>query len=73
MDAQFNSLMSLGAPNCWTICPWGHVTIFCSMSPAAKGPIGSASLPVGRSRHDRPYYVSRQGAACPQDKGRWPQ
>jgi len=21
MDTQFNSLMPLGTPNCWTICP----------------------------------------------------
>jgi len=30
-------------------------------------------LPVGPSGHDRPYYVSRPGAMCPWDKGRWPQ
>jgi len=42
------------------------------MSPAAKGPAGPASLPVGRGWHDRPYYVSRPGATCPRDKGRWP-
>jgi len=42
------------------------------LSPAAKGPVGSVSLPVGLSGHDRPYYVSLPGATCPQDRGRWP-
>jgi len=45
----------------------GDAQLFCSLSPAAKGPVGSASLPVGRSWHDRPYYVSLPGVTCPQD------
>jgi len=40
------------------------------MFPAAKGPAGPASLPVGRGWHDRPHCVSRLGAARPQDRGR---
>jgi len=42
------------------------------MSPAAKGPAGPASLPVGRGWHDRPCYVGWPGATCPRDRGRWP-
>jgi len=37
MDTQFDSLMSSGTPNCWTMCPWGHVTILLAV-PSGQGP-----------------------------------
>jgi len=39
------------------------------MSPAAKGPAGPASLPVGRGWHGRPYYVSRPAPCIPRTEG----
>jgi len=29
--------MSSGTPNCWTMCPWGHVTILLAV-PSGQGP-----------------------------------
>jgi len=37
MNTQFNSLMSLGTPNCWTMCPWGCTTILLDV-PSGQGP-----------------------------------
>jgi len=37
IDAQFNSLMSLGTLNCWTMCPWGHTAILLAV-PSGQGP-----------------------------------
>jgi len=37
MDTRFNSLTSLGTPNCLTICLWGHVTILLDV-PSGQGP-----------------------------------
>jgi len=50
--------MSLGTHSYFARCP-----------PAAKGPVGSLSLSVGRSWHDRPYYVGRPDAMCSRTEG----
>jgi len=44
MDTQFDSLMSLGTPNRWTICPWGHTTILLAV-PSGQGPCWLCVLP----------------------------
>jgi len=68
MDTQFNSLMSLGHQTVELYVP-GDTQLFCSLSLAAKDPVGSVSFTVSRSWHGRPYYVSRPGAMCPRTEG----
>jgi len=63
--------MSLGTPNCWTICPWGRTAILLDV-PSGQGPYWLCVPPSWPQLTRQALLRELAGRHVSRDRGRWP-